>query len=142
MCTVWVKRGICGADSLINLALCCLGYFPGLLHAWYIIYAYPDPYDLVAEDAESQPHGATVTYYYVQQERRPSRSQQYSSPRPAGYGTVGPAPASQFPGQESGTVNSFPPRQQQQYGGSAGQDEVPPSYQDAIRGDHKIQTRD
>ncbi|KAF8445474.1 hypothetical protein BGX38DRAFT_1194741 [Terfezia claveryi] len=23
---VWVKRGICSADSLINFALCCLGY--------------------------------------------------------------------------------------------------------------------
>ena len=32
--TVWIKRGICSADSLINIALCCLGYIPGLLHAW------------------------------------------------------------------------------------------------------------
>lgn len=32
--TVWIKRGICSADSLINIALCCLGYLPGLLHAW------------------------------------------------------------------------------------------------------------
>lgn len=34
---VWVKRGICSADSLINIALCCLGYLPGLFHAWVII---------------------------------------------------------------------------------------------------------
>jgi uncharacterized membrane protein YqaE (UPF0057 family) len=31
---VWVKRGICSADSFINIALCCLGYLPGLIHAW------------------------------------------------------------------------------------------------------------
>jgi len=42
---VWVKRGICSADSIINIALCILGYVPGLLHAWYIIAAYPDPFD-------------------------------------------------------------------------------------------------
>jgi hypothetical protein len=31
---VWIKRGICSADSFINIALCCLGWLPGLLHAW------------------------------------------------------------------------------------------------------------
>ena len=31
---VWVKRGICSADSVINICLCCLGFIPGLLHAW------------------------------------------------------------------------------------------------------------
>lgn len=30
---VWVKRGLCSADSLINIALCILGFLPGLLHA-------------------------------------------------------------------------------------------------------------
>ena len=40
--TVWVERGICSVDSLINIALCCLGYLPGLLHAWYIIAKYPE----------------------------------------------------------------------------------------------------
>jgi uncharacterized membrane protein YqaE (UPF0057 family) len=28
---VWIKRGICSADSLINIALCMLGFIPGLL---------------------------------------------------------------------------------------------------------------
>ena len=32
--TVWVKRGICSCDSIINIALCMLGYLPGLIHAW------------------------------------------------------------------------------------------------------------
>jgi uncharacterized membrane protein YqaE (UPF0057 family) len=31
---VWVKSGICSADSLINICLCVLGFIPGLLHAW------------------------------------------------------------------------------------------------------------
>lgn len=34
--TVWVKCGICSADSLINILLCTLGYLPGLLHSWYV----------------------------------------------------------------------------------------------------------
>ena len=57
---VWVKRGLCSADSLINIALCMLGVLPGLLHAWYIIITYPEPtYEQVAqEDSEN----GRVTY--------------------------------------------------------------------------------
>lgn len=40
---VWIRRGCCSCDSLINIALCMLGYFPGLIHSWYIIARYP-PY--------------------------------------------------------------------------------------------------
>lgn len=40
---VWIRRGLCSADSLINILLCILGYFPGLIHSWYIIAKYP-PY--------------------------------------------------------------------------------------------------
>lgn len=42
---VWVKRGICGADSFINILLFVLGYIPGLIHAWYIIAKFPDDHD-------------------------------------------------------------------------------------------------
>jgi hypothetical protein len=52
--TVWIKRGICTADSLINIALCCLGYIPGLLHAWVcfrlllgVLWIFPTDHDLV-----------------------------------------------------------------------------------------------
>ncbi|ANZ76208.1 BA75_02633T0 [Komagataella pastoris] len=41
---VWVKRGLCSADSVINILLCILGYLPGLLHSWYIISRYPEAY--------------------------------------------------------------------------------------------------
>ncbi|KAF1959996.1 hypothetical protein CC80DRAFT_544449 [Byssothecium circinans] len=33
---VFLKRG-CGADLLINICLCVLGWIPGIVHAWYII---------------------------------------------------------------------------------------------------------
>ena len=38
---VWIRRGVCSADSWINILLCILGYFPGLIHSWYIIAKYP-----------------------------------------------------------------------------------------------------
>jgi uncharacterized membrane protein YqaE (UPF0057 family) len=38
---VWVKRGICSGDSIINILLCVLGYLPGLIHAWVCLLA-PD----------------------------------------------------------------------------------------------------
>lgn len=33
---VFLKRG-CGADILINILLCILGWLPGVIHAWWII---------------------------------------------------------------------------------------------------------
>ncbi|KAF2635911.1 UPF0057-domain-containing protein [Massarina eburnea CBS 473.64] len=33
---VFLKRA-CGADFLINILLCVLGWIPGVIHAWYII---------------------------------------------------------------------------------------------------------
>ncbi|EPY54281.1 plasma membrane proteolipid Pmp3 [Schizosaccharomyces cryophilus OY26] len=36
---VFLERG-CGADILINILLCCLGYVPGIIHALYIILKY------------------------------------------------------------------------------------------------------
>ncbi|PRT56914.1 Plasma membrane proteolipid 31 [Wickerhamiella sorbophila] len=40
------KRGFCSADFLINIALCILGFLPGLIHAWYIIAKYPQDADI------------------------------------------------------------------------------------------------
>lgn len=39
---VWIKRGLCSTDSLINIILTLLGYLPGLIHSFYIIAKYPD----------------------------------------------------------------------------------------------------
>lgn len=35
---VWIKRGICSADSLINIALCMLGFIPGLLVRFFLFH--------------------------------------------------------------------------------------------------------
>lgn len=54
---VWIRRGICSCDSLINILLCLLGYLPGLIHSWYIIAKYP-PYTI--------DHDTRVYYVYGQ----------------------------------------------------------------------------
>ncbi|KAF2188285.1 UPF0057-domain-containing protein [Zopfia rhizophila CBS 207.26] len=150
---VWVKRGICSADSLINIALCCLGFLPGLLHAWYIILQYPDPYDYEGLHDGERGGDGSVTYYYVQHGPAPPR--QGHGQR--SYGTVGSQPSGgQFLGQQTGVVNAFPqpkpkPNAQPQ-NGVAGQEvqgqqggessrpaENPPTYADVIKGDHKVQ---
>ncbi|KAH7400141.1 hypothetical protein BKA64DRAFT_707827 [Cadophora sp. MPI-SDFR-AT-0126] len=33
---VFIKTG-CSCDLLINILLCCLGWIPGVIHAWYVI---------------------------------------------------------------------------------------------------------
>jgi hypothetical protein len=145
---VWVKKGICSADSLINICLCCLGVLPGLLHAWYIILQNPESNEHYRQVAD-QERGTT---YYVVSHEQPGRHAQPS------YGTVGSQPAAgQFPGQQSGGVGSFGGQRQKggaaakkgavvpaaaQAGGegSSGQPEgPPPAYADVISGDHKVQ---
>ncbi len=49
--TVGIKRGFCSCDFLINIALCFLGYVPGLIHAWYIVLTDDDR---VQDDLERQ----------------------------------------------------------------------------------------
>ncbi|KAM3424357.1 Plasma membrane proteolipid 3 [Cercospora zeina] len=138
---VWVKRGICSADSLINIALCCLAYLPGLLHAWYIISISPDPtYEQVAQqDAER----GTVTYYYVQTTGQP----RYAAPQQGqqGYGTVNAsAPNAQFPQQQTKPQPRPAPADVQppttsQAGPSNGTDDAPPPSYHQATGDNKVQ---
>ncbi|KAF1846682.1 UPF0057-domain-containing protein [Cucurbitaria berberidis CBS 394.84] len=150
---VWVKKGLCSADSLINLALCCLGFLPGLLHAWYVILQNPDAYDAynqIPDGERAQGSDGRTTYYVISHEQPAGRGAQ------ANYGTVGSQPSNgQFPGQQSGVVNSFSqpkqnksakgsapaaPQGQQDGGGSSSQPEgPPPTYADVIKGDHKVQ---
>jgi uncharacterized membrane protein YqaE (UPF0057 family) len=152
---VWVKRGICSADSLINIALCCLGFLPGLFHAFYIILQYPDQYDYERVADHERGSGAhttadgAVTYYYVShgQPQHPAGNQGTS------YGTVSSQPNNgQFPGQQSGfvkpqqgkSVRAYNGVAEQEAGASAGEGSSepsgpPPTYADAINGDHKVQ---
>ncbi|KAF2488119.1 hypothetical protein BDY17DRAFT_320620 [Neohortaea acidophila] len=115
---VWVKRGICGADSIINILLCVLGFLPGLIHAWYIIAVTPDPtYVQLPQDAEQ----GRVTYYYVQTGPHYGTTAQ---PGQQGYGTT-----------QSAAPNASGSTQPAQ---AASREEVPPTYQQAV-GDHKVQ---
>ncbi|EEQ41173.1 hypothetical protein CLUG_05301 [Clavispora lusitaniae ATCC 42720] len=75
---VWIRRGICSADSFINILLCILGYLPGLIHSWYIIAKYP-PYTLNQE--------SRVYYVYqnssdLESQRTPARHSVSVEPAP------------------------------------------------------------
>jgi uncharacterized membrane protein YqaE (UPF0057 family) len=139
--TVWVKCGICSADSLINILLSILGYLPGLLHAWYVIAKYPEP----PYEYESLPrHDERVSYVYVQVPAGQHQGQQgqQSKPQPHGgmnYGTQG--------GSSSQNHSASQPQQQGVTSNGEGSSDgnnhgVPPSYAEVVAGDHKVQTRD
>ncbi|KAH7143748.1 hypothetical protein EDB81DRAFT_796287 [Dactylonectria macrodidyma] len=144
---VWVKCGICSADSLINILLCMLGYIPGLLHAWYIIAKFPEPpyeYEALPQDRE----GGRVTYVYVQcpqgqQQHQHSQQQPKSQPKPQpkpqsphglNYGTQSAGASNPAPAQQHGITNAGE--------GSSDHQGVPPSYAEVVAGDNKIQSQD
>ncbi|KAA8650378.1 putative stress response RCI peptide [Aspergillus tanneri] len=144
---VWIKVGVCTADSIINLALCCLGYVPGLLHAWYIILKYPEPDydDAVYEPIPRGPgqdrdveHGR-VTYYYV-------THQPVQHPSPRAYGTLASQDATDANQRSESRQPAPKPQHEQPLGGSSSQthDESrpPPTYAEAVKGDNKVQTDD
>ncbi|KAI9790030.1 MAG: hypothetical protein M1816_005644 [Peltula sp. TS41687] len=130
---VWVKVGICSADSVINILLCMLGFLPGLLHAWYIIAQYPDDHAAGYHhvDGGDAAERGNVTYYYVSHRGMapPSEAQR-------GYGTTDSSATAQHKQQQQQQP------QQRQDGSSGAGAGVPPSYEQAVRGDHKVQTRD
>jgi uncharacterized membrane protein YgcG len=122
-----------------------LGFIPGLLHAWYIIAKYPEcDYDALPQDAES----GRVTYIIVQSEdgrrtRVPKNSVRAAN---SGYGTTAPMAPQVHQGQD-GTWGSGEQGGGQQGGGQQGGEgssggAVPPTYAEAVKGDHKVQTRD
>ncbi|KAI0447615.1 hypothetical protein F4803DRAFT_498799 [Xylaria telfairii] len=140
---VWVKCGLCSADSVINILLCFLGYIPGLFHAWYIIAKFPDEaddYDRVPQqDYERGQGGSRVHYVFVQTpssqpQPQPQPQQQQQQPpkqAPVNYGTTSAAGSS-----------SNPPEHHNEAGGSGDDDHAPPTYAEAVKGDHKIQSDD
>lgn len=133
---VWIKRGICSADSLINILLSCLGWLPGLLHAWYVIAKFPDPYD----DYEQVPHNnesGRVTYVFVSQQpgsQQPPAAngsgKNKSASRPQNYGATNNARNNGAGSSSAGAA-----------GGSSGA-HAPPTYAEAVKGDNKIQTQE
>lgn len=133
--SVWIKRGICSADSFINIALCMLGFLPGLLHAWYIIAKYPEDISGTYEplDAESGRYNYDP---HAQAQRA----------RTHGY-IIAPAP--QHP-QNAGGYSTFghqspQPQHSAQAGPSTGNGDANgqlPSYAEVVKGDFKVQTRE
>ncbi|OKL58315.1 hypothetical protein UA08_06538 [Talaromyces atroroseus] len=105
---VWIKVGLCTADSIINIALCCLGYLPGLIHAWYIILKYPDsddypegyePIDPSRADVEG---GRRVTYHYVSSRQPAAQPQPQPDRRYGATETSAPqVPSQTRPGNSS-----------------------------------------
>ncbi|KAJ5563292.1 hypothetical protein N7535_008456 [Penicillium sp. DV-2018c] len=137
---VWIKTGFCTADSIINITLTLLCFFPGLIHAWYIILKHPEQnYD----DAAYEPipgggsrrrdlENGNVTYYYVSHQ-----PQSPQAPSQRGYGTVN-AQSQQAPG---------PANKSQNQGGDGGNNSgssthAPPTYAEAVKGDNKVQNRE
>lgn len=121
---VWVKKGLCSADSLINIVLSCVGFLPGLIHAWYIISITPDEYEYHPVATSDPERDAHVSYYYVSgPHANPPLQEQQHQPN---YGTTGSA---QGNATGQGTVVEQ---------GSSRED-IPPSYNDTIKGDNKLQ---
>jgi len=144
---VWVKCGICSADSIINILLCTLGYFPGLLHSWYIIAKFPEP-AIYYQQLEHSEGGNAAVYVYVQgpQNNDPRRPLQQQPPVPSGmnYGTASAsppaAPASSAPASASQQQPPQPPSNNAGEGRSTGP--PPPSYAQVVAGDNKVQSQE
>ncbi|GAB1319294.1 Stress response RCI peptide [Madurella fahalii] len=158
---VWVRRGICSLDSLLNILLCVLGFVPGLLHAWYIIARHPDPpydYDYQPvpgsqgrhQDAE---HGRIYVFVHNGHGQGQGHAPQQQGVQPKYGGPGGQAPmnyGSTSQGGGSASAPSQPPPQQHQQhehgtAGEAGPSDggaPPPSYAQVVAGDHKVQTQD
>lgn len=138
--TVWIKAGICTADSLINIALCLLGYIPGLIHAWYIIMKYPEAdYDDVAYEPISggssqrrDLENGRVTYYYVSHQplQNPTQRQSYGTVNQQGQQGDAPKPSD---GSQQGAGASS--------GEGRSDTRPPPTYAEAVKGDNKIQSQ-
>jgi len=110
-----------------------LGFLPGLFHAWYIIAVSPDPtYEQVNDEEQGN-----VTYYYVQGQPQYAPGGQHT--RQQGYGTVSNnRPDAQFPGQQNGFVSG--PSAPTPAESSRPSTDVPPTYAQAVQGDHKVQS--
>lgn len=107
-----------------------------MLHAWYIIAKNPGPSASEYEDLESAQGQQRVTYYYVSDSRNTSQGNPVASPRRQqypGYGTVQGMRVPPPPGQQGAA-------QGQQAGEGSSEEQVPPSYEQVIAGDNKVQT--
>lgn len=106
-----------------------LGFLPGLIHAWYIISVTPDPtYEEVVDPERG------TTYIVVAH-----GEQGYRQPGQPSYGTVNSTADQQFPGGRKGFVQ--PPRAANPAQAGSSSEPAPPTYQDAVAGDNKVQKK-
>lgn len=152
-----MKRGLCSGDSLINIALCCLGFLPGLLHAWYIILQNPDPYESYDGygPVPDQEGGRQGTTYYVVSHNGPARQhggmnygtvpqQQHNGGQPGQQKVKGQNAAKKDTKGGNGANGTSRPGDAPQHlggeGSSSQPEGPPPTYADVIKGDHKVQS--
>jgi len=134
---VWVKRGLCSPDSVINIALCVLGYLPGLVHSWYIIAKYPDLFsdEVYGSSAPLDPEA----HYHAHRSRRSCHRQPSRQPGLVYGQHHPPPPEAQGYGSFAGTsAPQNPPQTPPESSSSLPQGE-PPSYASVIKSDHKVQ---
>ncbi|KAK3984726.1 hypothetical protein QBC44DRAFT_336517 [Cladorrhinum sp. PSN332] len=149
---VWVKRGICSADSLINILLCTLGFIPGLLHAWYIIFKHPDPpydYDYTqgahnAEHGGSNPQGRVYVFVH---DGAANNSRAPLQQNPSHYSAQPKIQNNMNYGSTQHHHNHDSNQEEGVAGPSSNDDGAPPpSYAQVVAsgapGDHKIQSQD
>ncbi|KAI5952524.1 hypothetical protein KGF54_003391 [Candida jiufengensis] len=111
---VWIRRGVCSTDSLINILLCMLGFFPGLIHSWYIIAKYPPHlqydennkiYYVYRNDLENQTQHQQAHchhhHHHCEGEERSIRNEPNGAPQ-INYGAVNE-------GSSNGRVGQAPP---------------------------------
>ncbi|KAI9842942.1 MAG: hypothetical protein M1838_002918, partial [Thelocarpon superellum] len=90
---------------------------------------YPEPLEYGLIDEEDPNRAAHVTYYYI--DTRGVRRSRQREPQPVqGYGTMPQPVAGQSSDAQAGSSS--------QAQGS----EIPPSYEQAVQGDHKVQSSD
>ncbi|KAK3940321.1 UPF0057-domain-containing protein [Diplogelasinospora grovesii] len=146
---VWVKCGICSADSIINILLCMLGFLPGLLHAWYIIAKFPEPaYDYAGPRDQESGH----VYVFVHEDGRRTQHQHPVANKPQqhhgmSYGTTtnNTAGSSSAPAQGQGVpapVQPIPQQGPNDNGEGPSDGPPPPSYAQVVAGDHKVQSNE
>jgi uncharacterized membrane protein YqaE (UPF0057 family) len=161
-----VKRGICSADSIINILLLILGYvcspylpprhqpqlnnsplqIPGLLHAWYIIAKFPEAdYDYQGPvDAE---HGRVYVFVHGTHGQVQGQQQHHyhhqGQPKPSGQPQIQSNMNYGTTGAASSSSAPAPRPQNQNDAGEGPSDgPPPPSYAQVVAGDHKVQTQD
>jgi len=49
---IWIRSGLCTIDALINIFLSFLGWLPGIIHAWYVVYRESELERLRVEERE------------------------------------------------------------------------------------------